>query len=159
MTVRFVVPTTSQKAFLVDLAVESHDIYGTRKADLTITRNVFDIPDLAFSQRTIEVLEVNNEILGFYCIEVGSDYETELTHLFVKAGHQRKGLGSLLFKRCLETARSIGKSEVLSWISDPDSVIFYEKYGADCVGVAGNLLNPGVPVSVMNISLVDEDQS
>jgi GNAT superfamily N-acetyltransferase len=74
----------------------------------------------------------------------------------VKAGLQRKGYGTALFKRAVEIARIKGAT-LLSWISDPDSIEFYIKMGAECVGVEENLLNPDVPLGVFNLTLETVD--
>ncbi len=138
---------------LVNFAVESHDIYNTRKASLATVKELFAISETSVIDETIEVLMVDNSIVGFYCLQFQTDSEIELTHLFVKKGLQRHGYGRKLFNRCLEKARSFESYTVLSWISDPDSIEFYLSLGGECVGVDDNLLNPDVPVAIFNYQL------
>lgn len=148
------------RAFLVDFAVASNDIYRTRTASIELARQVFDLPSEVFSNDLIEVLKLDDEIIGYYALKEppfsteGLPYE--LSALFVKAGQQGKGLGTLLFRRAVAKARSRGWKK-LEWISDPDAEVFYQKMGAAVTGYFENLLNPAVDLPVFTYSLPQDD--
>jgi GNAT superfamily N-acetyltransferase len=145
--------TSDELNFLVDFAIDSHDIYKTRKVDIDKVRHVFRISDRAIADGTIEKMLVDNVVVGFYCLVLQSDREVELTHLFVKAGLQNKGYGRKLFSRCLQKATSFENYTSLNWVSDPDSRNFYMKLGGKCVGEEANILNPEVPVPLFTYQL------
>ena len=144
------------REYLINFAIESNDIYQTRIASIDIAREVFDISDSVFKRGVIETLKLNGEIVGFYTLKVhfpSEDwFEHELGHLFVKAGLQSHGYGTLLFKRAVAIARSKGW-EKLEWLSDPDAEIFYLKMGATITDHCENLLNPDVDLPVFKYNL------
>ncbi len=156
MIVRFESVSVADKDLLTEFSVQSHDIYGTRKADFEFTKQLFEVSDRSIEHQTVEVLKSTDDLVGFYCIDIQESGAVELTHLFVKSGLQRKGYGTILFNRCIEMAKRKGRSQKLSWISDPDSVGFYNKFGASVMGTEINLLNPGVPVVLFELDLVEE---
>ena len=153
MIVRFESASVADKDLLAEFSVQSHDIYGTRKADFAFTKRLFEVSDRSIEHQTVEVLKLADELVGFYCIDIHESGAVELTHLFVKSGLQRKGYGTILFNRSIEMAKRKGGHK-LSWISDPDSVGFYNKFGASEVGTENNLLNPGVPVVLFELDLI-----
>lgn len=145
----------SSREFLINLAVESNDIYHTRVASIDTAREVLNIPDEVFVTGVIEVLKVDDEIVGFYTLKnhpSGEGFEHELGHLFVKAGLQRRGYGTLLFHRALSVAKEKGWHK-MEWISDPDAEQFYLKMGAVVVDHCENLLNPSVDLPIFSFVL------
>lgn len=146
--------SSSDNQFLVDFAIKSNDIYKTRTADREVARVVFDISLASFDDEAVEVLKSDNDIIGFYTLKIDPDKTTEceLGHLFVKAGLQKKGFGSILFDRACEAARKRGFTK-MRWISDPDSKDFYLKKKATIVTYDVNLLNPSVDVPIFELEL------
>jgi len=146
----------SMKQELINLAIHSNDIYQTRTASIDKARAVFDIPDSVFRKGVIEILKHNGKIVGFYTLKVHSpseqEFEHELGHLFVMAGLQGQGYGTLLFNRAVEKARERGWKK-LEWYSDPDAKDFYLKMGGIISAHCENLLNPGVDLPIFKYEL------
>lgn len=142
--------------FLVNFAIESNDIYQTRTASIEVARAVFEVADCVFEKGVVQTLKLNGEIVGFYTLKVHppSDdwFEHELGHLFVKAGLQNQGFGTLLFNHAISAARSKGWKK-LEWLCDPDAESFYLKMGATATGHCENLLNPGVDLPIFEYNL------
>jgi GNAT superfamily N-acetyltransferase len=145
-----------EREFLVNLAVESNDIYHTRKADISVAQMVFAIEDAVFNKGTVEVLKLDGNVVGFYTLKVHNaseeGFEHELGHLFVKAGLQRNGYGTQLFQRAIAVARERGW-EKLEWFCDPDASEFYLKLGATIFDKCENLLNPSVDLPIFMYSI------
>ncbi|MGA8165014.1 MAG: GNAT family N-acetyltransferase [Waddliaceae bacterium] len=139
------------REFLILFAVRSNDIYHTRTASEEVARMVFDIPDSTFNTGFVEVLKLDQEIVGFFSLAIHENEKQEriykLEHLFVKAGLQGKGYGTRLFQRVVEIAGR-ERWKRLEWISDPDATGFYLKMGATIIDYCENLLNPGVDVPI-----------
>lgn len=154
----FEAASPSIKEYLIDFAIESNDIYHTRTASIDVAREVFDIPDSVFETGAVEVLKLDNEIVGFYTLKLHAPsddwFEHELGHLFVKAGLQGHGYGTLLFKRALLVAHSKGW-EKLNWLCDPDAKDFYLKLGATVIDHCENLLNPGVDLPIFEYMILN----
>lgn len=137
----------TQKQFLVDFAIQSNAIYKTCIASRAIAENVFDLHEDTFKHGVVELLKDGDEIIGFFSLKIDKDKtdRCELGHLFVKAGLQRRGFGSVLFARAVRTAQQKGFRKIV-WISDPDAKDFYVKKGALMTAYGLNSLNPAAPV-------------
>ncbi|MDN3506672.1 MAG: GNAT family N-acetyltransferase [Simkaniaceae bacterium] len=136
---------------LINFAIESNDIYQTRSESINVAKEVFDILESDFENGVVQVLKLGEEIVGFYTLKIHMPradwFEHELGHLFVKAGLQNQGFGTLLFNHAISTARAKGW-EKLEWLCDPDAEIFYSKMGATVIGHCENLLNPSVDLPI-----------
>jgi N-acetylglutamate synthase-like GNAT family acetyltransferase len=92
------------------------------KRELTI------LPE-TIEQRTTQVLQVNNNLIGYYTL-VPQDADTvELEHLFVDPSYLRQGFGSQLFKHARVTASSLDFRRIVIQ-SDPNAEGFYVAHGA-----------------------------
>ena len=78
------------------------------------------------------VAEEAGELLGFYSLIV--EGEPELDLLFVADGAQGTGLGAALFDHMRDQARAAGLRTV-AIVSHPPSVGFYQRMGAELVGM------------------------
>lgn len=152
----FKIADLKDRDFLINFAVESNDIYQTRSVSKEIARKVFDIPEIVFKKGVVEILILEDKIIGFYTLKppaLSDDwFMYELGHLFVKKGWQNQGFGSLLFNRVIEVASKKGWKK-LEWFSDPDAKSFYLKKGALITGSCENLLNPDVDLSIFEYNL------
>jgi len=140
-----------EREFLINFAIRSNDIYQTRTASEEVARMVFDIPESMFIHGFVEVLKLDEDIVGFFSLEVHENEEHEpkyeIGHLFVKAGFQGNGFGTVLFQRVVAIARTEGWNR-LEWLCDPDAEGFYLKMGATIIDHCENLLNPGVDLPI-----------
>jgi GNAT superfamily N-acetyltransferase len=151
---RFYKASIDQKEFLVAFAIASNAIYKTLAVSRKVVESVFAIDDQIFLNSDIEILKCDDEIVGFFTINLAAANSEvcELNHLFVKAGLQRRGLGSRLLTRAMELARE-KRCSVMTFISDPDAKEFYLKKGGRITGYDENLLNPSVDVPLFELSL------
>ena len=76
--------------------------------------------------------EAEGQLLGFYSLILGDEPELDL--MFVAAAAQGTGLGRRLFAHMKEEAREHGIA-VVRIVSHPPSVGFYQRMGAELVGV------------------------
>ena len=152
----FKTPNVTELKGLVEFAIQSNDVYKTRKVSREIAVQVFELQPYQVEEGLIEKLvdEAGNT-LGFYSLKKPSrdkagKIEIELGHVFVKPGYMRRGLGTLLFERACSRAKSLGVARMY-WISDPDAKDFYLKKGARLIGHDDNLLNPAVKVPLFEL--------
>lgn len=153
--IAFEFASIEDKNTLINFAIESNDVYKTRTADRDVATKVFDIETSQIEASLVEKLvdQKSKNTLGFYALKPSTQPDSiELGHLFVRPELIKKGLGSVLFKRAIARAKSLGKQR-LHWISDPDAEGFYMKMGARMTGVGENLLNPQVPVPLFEICI------
>lgn len=151
--IEFEIADSAQKQFLVNFAIRSNDIYDTRRSSREVAEEVFDIDQKTFLEGGVRVLKYYGEIVGFFTLKVDATKMNDscvLGHLFVKAGLQRNGFGSILFDEVIRVAQNKGFKK-LTWISDPDAKEFYIKKGAHVTHYEENLLNPGVDVPIFSI--------
>jgi len=80
----------------------------------------------------IFVAQGRGQLLGFYSLIVGEAVELDL--MFVGDAAQGKGVGNALFRHMRDRARALGASHV-KIVSHPPSLGFYERMGAQRVGV------------------------
>jgi GNAT superfamily N-acetyltransferase len=88
--------------------------------------------DIVDPLNIIRVIE-NGDIAGFYFLRLKTPTSAKLRFFFIDPSHQRKGIGSVLFRDIV----SIGKGKGIHSImieSDPHAEIFYIKCGAIVTG-------------------------
>ncbi len=150
-TLHFEPAKLQDREFLINFAIQSNDIYETRTANEEMARMVFDIPENTFVNGFIEILKLDEDIVGFFSLTVqeneGNETTYALEHLFVKAGLQGNGFGTALFQRVVEIAKR-EEWKRLEWLCDPDAAKFYLKMGATIMDPCENLLNPGIDLPI-----------
>lgn len=80
----------------------------------------------------IFLAEAEGQLLGFYSLMLGAEPELDL--LFVAEAAQGTGLGRRLFAHVKDEARARGIAAIRI-VSHPPSVGFYQRMGAELVGV------------------------
>ncbi|MFI7358051.1 GNAT family N-acetyltransferase [Streptomyces avidinii] len=86
------------------------------------------IPDTYVRNNPVFVLEEDGKRLGFYAF-TDEDADLLLDKLFVDADEIGKGNGKLLWQHAIQTARELGRSELIV-ASDPNAAPFYAAMGA-----------------------------
>lgn len=153
-----VVAKQEDRQQLTELAVESNDIYKTRTAPVSTALEIFSITPEQINDGLVEKLMQKNcsVVLGFYALKTEpsdmAKQRIKLNLLFVNHKYIKQGIGTRLFNRAIDKARSIGM-KTMHWISDPDARLFYTKYGATITGLDQNILDPKVPVVLFNMDL------
>jgi|FLOH01.1.fsa_nt_gi predicted N-acetyltransferase YhbS len=74
------------------------------------------------------VAEIEGDIVGFGALSSRKE-DLDLDHLWVDPTRQRMGVGSVLWARLVEHARTTNASSIYI-VSDPFAQPFYEKHGA-----------------------------
>ncbi len=132
----------SQREFLIEFAIDSNDIYGTRTASREYTRMVFNITPETFTEGVVKILKHRDEIVGVFALEFEPNNIStcKLKLFFVKAGLQRKGLGSYMFKEMVSMARARGFTNIF-FVASFEAKDFCLKKGCDLVGSHPNCLS------------------
>ncbi|BAD58182.1 GNAT family N-acetyltransferase [Nocardia farcinica] len=134
---------------LSDLAVRSKALWGYSDELLASFRSELTlIPDDVAARRTL-VAERDGVVLGFVTVE-GDAPVGELGMLFVAPEATGAGIGSVLFRRALATARDLG-FRTLTIESDPNAEPFYRAMGAVGVGDVESGSVPGRTLPLMEI--------
>lgn len=99
---------------------------------------------LADPNSDILIARINEEIVGFAVMEINEsppyDTMTPRTYAYmndfgVKSNHQREGVGSELFKQCIEWSKNKGATslELNVWEFNHKAISFYERFGMKSV--------------------------
>jgi GNAT superfamily N-acetyltransferase len=76
----------------------------------------------------------DGKILGYYALSPRQGSAVELTHLFVEPAVVKQGHGGELLSTAMRQASEMGAA-VLDFVSDPHATSFYEKFGAQQIGL------------------------
>jgi N-acetylglutamate synthase-like GNAT family acetyltransferase len=91
------------------------------------------VEDLFDKNRHYALVEIDNQIAGFYTLEDIHNAKIDLLTLFIDPNSMNCGLGRLLFNDACKVAKSMG-ADLLEVQSDPYAEAFYQKMGAMTVG-------------------------
>ena len=137
---------------LTELALRSKGHWGydqefseDARSDLTLTAQYI-------ASCPVFVIEEQGSIKGFYSLS-GEGDEVELMHIFVEPAAIGRGLGKLLFRHAVKTARRL-KYKKLVIGSDPFAVEFYEAMGARRVGEITSPIRAGRMLPLLHYSLL-----
>ena len=137
---------------LTELALRSKAHWGYDAEFLEDARSDLTLTTQYIYTYTVFVIEEQGSIEGFYSLS-GQDAEAELMHLFVEPAAIGRGLGRLLFRHAVDTARAFG-FERLTIGSDPFALEFYEAMGARRVGEVASPIRPGRMLPLLHYSLL-----
>lgn len=122
---------------LTQFALDSNNIYKYRTVADDEARLIFLLTKDDFAFDSVVCLKVFDELIGFYSLKLPH----LLGHLFIEPNKVRRGFGSVLFKKAMSHARTLGW-KFIEWESDPNAAIFYQKMGALQIGTKPCRLNP-----------------
>jgi N-acetylglutamate synthase-like GNAT family acetyltransferase len=138
---------------LTDLALRSKaywdynpDFLEACRADLTITAEII-------SDNTINVLQDNDQVVGFYGLFAREEDAVELEYLFIDPDAIGTGYGRQLWRHAVATAREQG-FETMFINSDPHTEAFYEAMGAKRIGQSESAIWPGRMLPLMAFELI-----
>jgi len=138
---------------LTDLMRESKAYWGYGPEQMAKWEKYLIIdPDYILNNEVIN-LWIDDEILGFYSIEEKEDY-WYLANLFIHPNHIRKGYGDFLMEDLMERAKTQKWNKIVLE-ADPNSELFYKKYGFTTVSKR-KTSNPQGPLPTMEIVLFNE---
>lgn len=112
--------------------------------DLTVT------PDMIKNSIAF-VVELNDEIVGFWCRSAKESSEPSPGMLFIHPNHMGKGIGRLLFEVIKEEALKRGIT-YFTIEADPNAVPFYEKMGAERIGEKESTAVPGRKIPILRFN-------
>ncbi|MDP6993913.1 MAG: GNAT family N-acetyltransferase [Woeseiaceae bacterium] len=115
--------------------------------ELTYSGEDIDAPHFRF-----HVCELDNELVGFYALEILNKIEAELEGLFVKPDLIRKGIGKLLIDHVRSEAELLG-IQTITIQGDPNAEAFYESIGARSAGYRESASIPGRFLPVFKLEI------
>jgi GNAT superfamily N-acetyltransferase len=121
------------------------DFLAACRADLTITPEII-------SENTINVLDDNGQIVGFYGLFAREEDAVELEYLFISPDVIGAGYGRQLWLHAIATAHTQG-FETMFINSDPHTEAFYEMMGAKRIGQSESAIWPGRMLPLMTYEL------
>lgn len=139
-------PNDLQKKELLFLAIESNDMNNPRSISYNEALYFLRFREDSFIEIILDDKDPH-EILGFYSIQgkqfnnKNNYWEMELGHLFVNIHHTKKGIGTVLFKRAIAQANSIGITR-LYWECLTNARGFYNKLGGRQISEITNTMDP-----------------
>jgi predicted N-acetyltransferase YhbS len=116
------------------------------RADMQISAELID-------RAVAIVAERGAELLGFYVLSVETEGPT-LRDLWVEPAAAGMGVGALLWKHMLASARSEGFRTVRI-VSDPNAAGFYRRMGARAVGEVASCAIPGRMLPAFEIDVLE----
>jgi GNAT superfamily N-acetyltransferase len=143
----YLTATENERLELVEFAVISNEKFNARSVPLDYVREVLHItPEQIQAGYVIKLMQPECPYpLGFYALRTNptdfANKRVELQLLYVHPDHVRGRLGEKLLKRAIDQAKKLGM-QVMHGFSMPESLAFYEKYGAVQTGTHVNLFNP-----------------
>lgn len=113
---------------LSEIALESKAYWKYTKEQLDSWVDDLTITSDYLSKTSAYVFKEDENIVGFYIIEMLNMTTISLEFLFVLPRFIGKGIGHQLITHAIENARN-KKGFVLNTLSDPNAESFYRKYG------------------------------
>ena len=111
-----------------EVALKSKAYWGYTNEQLESWIDELTITSEYISKNSSYVYKLNENIVGFYIIEMLNMTTISLEFLFVLPEFIGKGIGHQLISHAIEKARNL-KGFVLNTLSDPNAESFYAKYG------------------------------
>lgn len=122
------VATTSDAKLLTEIAVQSKGFWGYSKELLSSWKEELTVSETMISEMIVFKYLINNQIIGFYILQIINPQKAKLEFLFIAPKFIGKGIGSQLLKHATIKASKM-KIESLFVLSDPNAVVFYKNNG------------------------------
>ncbi len=145
---------SNESTVLSALAMDSKAYWGYSVEFMEACRDELSVPDenLRSKKFTCMVAELEDEIVGFYCLEQITLSRMELDAMFVAPTHIGTGIGRMLMEHAKNTAEEKGANSILIQ-GDPNAEKFYRAAGAQLVGERESESIPGRYLPLFTISL------
>ena len=140
---------------LSDLAMRSKAHWGYPADFMEACREELTVsPEAIAAERFVyRVAEVENALVGFYCLERLSRAGVELDALFVEPACIGSGTGGRLLRHALRAAVGLGARSLFVQ-SDPGAEAFYVAMGAERIGSSPSASIPGRELPLLRFELV-----
>ena len=123
----------AQAAILTNIALAAKRHWGYPERWIEIWTPLLTITPEFITGGDVWVAEVAGEVTGFYAL-LFEEQRASLEHLWILPSHIGQGIGRALFEHALGRSRE-RECHILEIVSDPNAQGFYEKMGAEKVGV------------------------
>lgn len=121
--------TLSDAEKLTEIAIKSKAHWGYTNAQIESWREDLTVTEKLFQQREIYKYVSENEIIGFYILNLEYAKDTsDLQFLFISPNAIGKGVGARMLNHAFQLAIENHK-ELMNVLSDPNAATFYAKYG------------------------------
>ena len=108
------------------ISVQSKKYWGYPDAWIEKWKEDLTINEQQFSQQSILVLEISEQIIGF-CSIIKNDLNYEILHLWILPVFIGKGYGKKLLEDAIQKYTKADKPIIV--IADPNAESFYQKHG------------------------------
>jgi ribosomal protein S18 acetylase RimI-like enzyme len=139
-----------EAAALSQLALRSKAFWGYDDDFLAACRDELTFHPGDVGVRRMVVAEESGRLVGFYTLD-GQPPAAELGNLWIEPDYTRRGIGRLLWRHALESARAAG-FEALHLDADPNAEGFYLAMGAERIGEVPSESIPGRLLPRMRVS-------
>ncbi|HLF72886.1 MAG TPA: GNAT family N-acetyltransferase [Anaerolineales bacterium] len=119
---------------LTQIALSAKRYWGYPERWIELWTPLLTITPEFISGAEVWVAEVNGDLAGFYAL-IFAEPRVNLEHLWILPAQMGQGIGRALFQHALQRCRE-NHYQVLEIVSDPNAQGFYERMGAQKVGVS-----------------------
>ncbi|MDF2369951.1 MAG: GNAT family N-acetyltransferase [Rhizobiaceae bacterium] len=146
----------SEREPLTQLCLRSKAHWGYDAAFMELCRDALTVDPLAITQKRVLVAQLGVQLAGVAALGVmDADDGFEIGQFFVEPALMGKGVGRHLFEAMIELARAENIS-CLTILSDPHATSFYQKMGAQMIGMAPSDAIPGRSLPLLRIDISKE---
>lgn len=142
---------SNESEVLTKIAFKSKAYWGYGDEYMEMCRNDLIIHPEELEEYIVNVLEVNQEVFGFYELR-GVIPEANLFWLFLDSKAIGQGFGRKLWQHAKQTAKDIGY-KYMHIKSDPNAEGFYTEMGAVRIGVRPSSAIPDLYLPLMRVYL------
>lgn len=136
---------------LTDLSLRSKAFWGYDAAFLARCRAVMTVKARNIKNHPHYVAEIDGRIAGFYGFEAEAE-GVGLDYLFVETDLVGRGVGRVLWRHAVDTARGLGHRALIV-VSDPNAEGFYLKMGCRRIGTRPSELENGRQLPLLRLAL------
>lgn len=143
----------SESELLTELCLRSKARWGYDAAFMELCRDALTVNPHAITQQRVLVANSGSQLAGVAAVGLmnGGD-GFEIDQFFVEPVLMGRGIGRRLFEATIALARASNIS-CLTILSDPHAAPFYQKMGAQMIGMAPSDAIPGRSLPLLRIDI------
>lgn len=147
----------SEAETLTDIALSSKAVWGYDADFIAQCRDELTIEPDFIAQNDVHVVDVDGYIAGFYALLPPDANTAVLDFLYVHPEFLRRGFGSALWRHAVEKAQQLGAQQIRI-DADPNAEPFYQRMGAERIGMAASGSIPGRFIPQMRYEISNSAQ-
>lgn len=136
---------------LEDIIVDSLSVWGYSLEELVGLKNRLKISEELLKKSITYVVDLNNEIIGFWLQEIKCDLSEN--RFYIKQNFVKHGIGTSLWRYVSKKLVSENSLDYITFISDANAQGFYEKMGAVKIDEIPSSVLLGTNVPIMRYNL------